>query len=538
MKRGQFPRLAKTMACLLLLLCVASQAAQAKDSQAAKKIVNIGWTNSANSLNPVDTAFAINSASNYPTELLFVPLVQLDNDMQYKYLLADSITTQDNRVFTVKLNPKAMWTDKVPVTADDVVFTVNTIANRKVGSTIAYLFNILEGTDSRGLYPDGAKGVSGVEKVNDKTVRFTTKEPVSISVFNDSVGKNLKTFPKHVFENVDPSTLSTNPQIVTPTVTDGPFTLIKFQSGQFIRLGANKDYFKGAPLLDELNIIMLTSSNISAQLISGEIDMNWPAIGNVPISDYEAIEKSPNLNVKKGTPYAIQVLWINNKTVPDARVRRAISLAIDRDLIANNLLKGYAEGLVLPFPSDSPYWGSGLVQHGAKVEEAKRLLAEAGWKPGTELTFRVPTGNVGRVSAAGVIVQNLRTVGITAKIVSADFATTVASVKQKLDYDLSILGISAPAADPSPILSQIFATGTAIGYSNAKLDQLITKAQNQTDKNSLMATYQEIQTILLNDMPATCVYVERALIAVNKRIIYGEPKEYGAFIDVQQWDVK
>lgn len=526
------------MVCLLIFLGMVSQAAQAENSQTAKKIVNIGWTNTANSLNPIDTAFAINSASNYPTELLYVPLVQLDNNMQYKYLLADSITTQDNRVFTVKLNPKAMWTDKVPITADDVIFTINTIANRKVGSTIAYLFNVLEGTDNMGLYPEGAKSVSGVEKVNDKTVRFTTKEPIPINVFNDSVGKNLKTFPKHIFENIDPSTLPTNPQIITPTVTDGPFTLIKFQSGQFIRLGANKDYFKGAPLLDELNIIMLTSSNISAQLISGEIDMNWPAIGNVPISDYDAIEKSLNLNVKKGTPYAIQVLWINNKTVPDARVRRAISLAIDRDLIANNLLKGYAEGLVLPFPSDSPYWNSSLVQHGAKIEEAKRLLTEAGWKSGTELTFRVPTGNVGRVSAAGVIVQNLRAVGITAKIVSADFATTVASVKQKLDYDLSILGISAPAADPSPILSQIFATGTAIGYSNSKLDELITKAQNQTDKNSLKATYQEIQKILLEDMPATCVYVERALIAINKRITYGEPKEYGAFIDVQQWDVK
>lgn len=518
-----------------LLLCMASLAVNA---QAAKKIVNIGWTNSANSLNPVDTAFAVNSASCYPTELLYVPLVQLDNDMEYKYLLADSITTSDNRVFTVKLNPKASWTDKVPVTADDVIFTINTITNRKVGSAIAYLFNILEGTDGRGLCPDGAKGVSGVTKVNEKTIRFTTKTPVPLDVFNDSVGKNLKTFPKHVFENVDPSTLSTNPNIVTPKVTDGPFSLIKFQSGQFIRLGANKDYFKGAPLLDELNIIMLTSSNISAQLLSGEIDMNWPAIGNVPISDYETIEKASNLNVRKGTPYAIQVLWINNKTIPDARVRKAISLAIDRDMIANSLLKGYAEGLVVPFPSDSPYWNSSLVQSGANIEEAKHLLAEAGWKSNNELTFRVPTGNIGRVSAAGVIVQNLRAVGITAKIVSADFATTVASVKQKLDYDLSILGISAPAADPTPILSQIYATGTALGYGNAKLDQLIVKAQNQTDKKALLATYQEIQKILQNDMPATCVYVERALIATNKRLLQGGPKEYGAFIDVQNWDVK
>lgn len=541
-------KLIALISCFSLLFCLAScggsqtqagsqsaSSAQSGEAQSGKKVIRIGWTNTTETFNPINTAWAINSASNYPTELMYLPLVQLGADNVYHPQLASSIETEDNKTFTVTLASEANWTDGTPVTADDLLYTVDVITNPAVGSSLAYYFNILEGTDDAGTSPDGVSGTS-VIKVNDKTVQMITKYEVPLDLFNDFIGKNLKCLPSHVFSDVDPATLYTNPQIVTPEVTNGPFTLEEFQAGQYVRLSANPDYFKGAPKLDELYFVTLNSSNITAQLLSGEIDMNWPSVGNIPISDYETVETAENLQAYRVSSCTNQVLWMNNDTISDVCVRKAISAAIDRPLIADSLLKGYAEALVLPFPSISPYYDADNQDIALNQDLARELLEEAGWDGSQALNFLVPTGNTGRVSAAEMIVENLRAVGITAQITSADFSTTVANVREG-EYDLSILGCSAPPTNPSSMISYLYATDSGMNYDDPEMDDLIKQAQLATDPADMAEIYAKIQEKLLADMPACVVYGEAPMVAVNTRVTYGEPADYGAFVDVELWDV-
>src|SRR5206468_4619116 len=108
-------------------------------------------------------------------------------------------------------------------------------------------------------------------------------------------------------------------------------------------LEANKDYFKGAPKIDKLYFKIMPGANIVAQLQSGEIQMNYPIIGNIPLSDYEKVKNMSNVRTISGRPISYQALFFNTKTIQDARVRQAIAHAINRKLLVNNLLKGEGE---------------------------------------------------------------------------------------------------------------------------------------------------------------------------------------------------
>ena len=258
-------------------------------TQATSKIVNIGITNSPMNLNPIDPG---DMASTQMVNILYQPLLELDDNMTFVPMLADSVNTTDNKTFTVKLNDKAKWTDGKPVTADDVVFTVKLISNKKTNSMIASNFSILQGLDDKGLIPDAAADIEGIKKLDDHTVQFKTKAQVSSNIFNNAISRNINTVPEHIFKSIDPAGVGKSAEVQKPTVTDGAFKLVSYVKDQSVQFEANKDFFKGAPKLDKLNFKILQGTNITAQLQSGEIDMNMPVIGTIPADDYDKVKRN------------------------------------------------------------------------------------------------------------------------------------------------------------------------------------------------------------------------------------------------------
>jgi len=91
-------------------------------------------------------------------------------------------------------------------------------------------------------------------------------------------------------------------------------------------MDANKDYFKGAPKLEQLNFKVLQGTAISTQLQSGEIDMNIPSVGVISIEDYDKVKGMEGITTVDGPAIASQFMYINEKSVPDAKQRQAISL--------------------------------------------------------------------------------------------------------------------------------------------------------------------------------------------------------------------
>jgi peptide/nickel transport system substrate-binding protein len=140
-----------------------------------------------------------NMAAYYISSILFMPLVKEGPDLSFVYALAESIDTDDNRVFTISLNPNVRWTDGALVTADDVIFTMNILANPATGIPDPSAYRIIVGADESGLFPADANGLSGVRRIDSHTLVVETKRLVTLNSFKLNIATMLRAIPKHIF---------------------------------------------------------------------------------------------------------------------------------------------------------------------------------------------------------------------------------------------------------------------------------------------------------------------------------------------------
>lgn len=511
-----------------------SNTATKAPSADGKKVVNIGVTYSPNSLNPLSP---VGLSSSYVTGLMFLPLVDIDEDLTYKPMLADSIETTDNTAFTIKLNKDAKWTDGTPVTTDDVIFTLKLMSNAKVASVYAYTFAILEGLDDSGYLPEGQTDISGVKKIDEHTLELKTKAPTTLNIFKDTIGRYLLTVPQAALKDVAPEDINKSAFMQKPTVTNGPFKLVEYNRDHDVQMEANKDYFKGAPKLDKLNFKVLQGTAISTQLQSGEIDMNIPSVGVIPIQDYDKIKSIKGISTVDGPPIASQFMYINEKSVPDAKQRQAISYAMNRELIVKSLLKGNGEVVDGFFTSYSPYVDTAIKPVAYDPEKAKSLLSESGWDSGKTLTLSVLSGDSTLENAANILAENLKAVGVNVQIQMADLATLIDKLV-KMDYDLGILTVSLTPINPLPDVAYFLQEGNPNGYSNGEIDKLLASLKAETDETKIKQYYSDIQKIVAADVPMPSIYATKALGAINDRVTGAKPKDFGMFINVNEWDVK
>lgn len=499
-----------------------------------KKVVNIGVTYAPSGINPLAP---VGLVSTYVAGLMFPPLVELDSDLQYKPMLADSIDTADNKTFTVKLNANAKWTDGTPVTADDVIFTLKLMSNPKVASNLAYMFAIVEGLDDSGYLPDGQTDISGVKKVDDHTVEIKTKAPTTLTLFKDYIGRNLLTLPQAALKDIKPEDINKSDFIQKPTVTSGPFKLVSYDRDHFVQMEANKDYFKGAPKLEGLNFKVLQGPAVSAQLQSGEIDMNIPSVGVIPVGDYEKVKSLEGIATNDGVPLATQFMYINGKVVTDAKQRQAISYAMNREQIVSKLLKGAGEVVDGYFTSYSPYKDPNVKPVAYDPEKAKALLQESGWDTNKTLTMAVLSGDATLEQASNIIAENLNAVGVKTKIQMLDLATLIDKLV-KMDYDLGILTVSITPINPLADVNYYLHEGNPVGYKNEEIEKLLTALATEVDEAKIKEDYSKVQQIVAQDVPMPSIYATKALGAMNKRVVNAQPKDFGMFINVNEWDVK
>ncbi|WP_462409757.1 ABC transporter substrate-binding protein [Neobacillus sp. Marseille-QA0830] len=505
-------------------------------SKGEKKSVSIGITVAPGSFNPIDrNDFATLNITN----LLFNPLMDLDENFNYVPLLAESIETTDNQTFTVKLNPKAKWTDGNPVTSEDVMFTLEMISHPKVSSLFASNFSILQGLSNTGKLESGSfADLPGAKAVDDHTIVFKTKNPVDMMAFHEKISFNLKAMPKHILKDVDPEKLQQNEFMQNPTVSYGAFKFVSYQKNQYVELAANKDYFRGTPKLDQLFFKIMPAANLVAQLQSGEIDMNYPEIGAIAVQDFEKVKSLKNVTTKEGIPLNDKFIAINNSKVSDTRVRQAFAYGINRKLMVDNLLKGAGQVGNVPYAPVHPYYNKALEnKYPYDAAKAKELLKDAGWDKNKVLNFIVPTGDALMEQAANIITENLGEIGVKAEIQKLDTASAVQKLRSG-DYDICIWN-NRFKLDPD--VTQLFGTGASINltkFSNPDADKALANGLATTDPKERKKYYYEFQEIFAEELPQITLYLDKRLRAVNKRVVVGEPKDIGMLLNVQDWDVK
>ena len=513
---------------------VSTESASSDTAASGEKIINVGVTNTIGSINPL----LLNGGeiNKYATGLMFLPLMELDADLNFEGMLADSITTEDNKNFIVHIDDAATWSDGTPVTADDVVYTALRLASPVIGNT-AMMYYVFEGVGDDGFVEEGAESIDGIQKVDDKTVQFTTKEEMPITTFENSYARYLLTLPKHVIEQYSEEELSTADWFNHPDVVSGPFIVTDFDVDHYISYEANKDYWKGAPKIDKLNIKIVDGSQLYAGLQSGEIDITQQTMSDIPQEDYESVEALDNVDVVYGSPVTNQSVFIQTKNVPDVKVRQAMLYAIDRQQILEELLNGHGEIVDGFLSSASPFYDESLTPVSYDPEKAKALLEEAGWDGSQTIRFYVNSGDSTFVNAASIIAAEWAAVGIKAEIQTVDFATLM-SVAGTEDYDVLAVQYTYAPVDPYPDVAWLLGgEGSWTGYSDDSLNEALTKSQLTSDPEETKELFSVVDKKVQEDVPMFSAYVISAQGAVSKRITGAAPSVYGFFNDVQNWDV-
>lgn len=498
--------------------------------QRSSLVVVAGMWSPPNNFNPINSD---SSYGYYAIKFMFGALMDArldDNQLKFAPALASKWeASADNRTFTFTLHPRAAWHDGRPVTAEDVLFTVNTISDPKTetnrGSQIAFIAG-LDARGKRGTAPLGFR-VLGPKQFEIKAE--TPTDPLSVF---EKFGTLVYILPKHILGNVAPDQLNRHPFMTNPTVGSGPYKFVQYKTDQYVELLTNENYHIGAPNIRRLFVRIIPSTTMMAQLERGDLDVTAGAgIGTILTDDWERVKAMGHVRaVSVPTPgYQFMGFNFGRAYLQDKRIRRAIAHATNRMLMVNQLLRGEGELAEGPIWPSNPYFNKNIKPWPYDQARARALLQEAGWDFNRTLVLRVPTGNPIRERSADIIRENLVAVGMKVEIQRSDFPTHLAAMYAG-NFDMGLVGWSG-GVDPD--VSSQFRTGATytrlIHLSNAQVDQLLDEGLATADTAKRRQIYSRFQEVFADELPYMVLYYQRGLTAITKRmsnVVYSVPGFY------------
>ncbi|MGM9536818.1 MAG: ABC transporter substrate-binding protein [Candidatus Onthomonas sp.] len=500
------------------------------DSAADASTVNIGCTSALGTLNPLmmdGTWINVTAMS-----LEFLPLVSLNDDFGFDYMLADSITTEDNLTYTVHLRDEATWSDGQPITAEDLAYTMTRIASPLV-MNYAMQFTAVVGTDdATGWTEEGDDNLDGLEVVDEKTLNITFKYEINRTSFLNGYAQYILTLPKHVLETIPESELASSSWFDAPDVVSGPYRVTSYDPDHYISYTANENFWMGAPKIQNCNIRIVDGSQLLSGLQSGEIDIVPPLLGTIPEEDYATVQNLEGITASFGSAIATETIFINAESIPDQRVRQAMLCALDRETIVTGLLSGGADlmdGFCVP---DGPY-ASGLEPVSYDPERAKELLAEAGWDGSETYTLYINSGDKTLINACTLCQSYWDAVGIQVKLVTVDLDTLMAQAGDE-GTDLLAVQYTYPAVDPSWDIDWLLASWCHLYPDEAAQALNIIWASNE--ESVLKENYARIDQIAQEQVPLICLYANGPMGAVRSDLDGALPTMYGTINNIHDWD--
>jgi peptide/nickel transport system substrate-binding protein len=410
--------------------------------------------------------------------------------------LAKSWSLSDDKLtYTFVLQDNVKFHDGTPFTADDVIFSI-------------MKFNMELAPRARAIF---AK-IKSATAPDPHTVVLKLDAPFQPFLLMFEVTA-CPIVPKHIFDGTD---YRNNPNNQTPIGT-GPFKFVEWKRGDFIRLQRFEGYWKpGQPYLDEIIYRIIPDSQSRALAIqTGQVMMAQES--DIEPFDIPRMEKQANLTVTtKGWEYFSPLCWIeiNNRVKPldDARVRQAISLALDRDFITKKLWFGLNKPARGPVSSTTRFFDTALPALAHDPKKAMALLDEAGLKPnaqGVRFTIKhlvLPYGDVW-ARLAEYFRSSLKTVGIEVVLESTDtggWSQRIGSWNYETStnflyqYGDPTLGVERSYVSTN--IQKITFTNTG-GYANPEVDALFAKARTEADPAARQVAFSAVQELLVRDMP-------------------------------------
>jgi len=458
--------------------------------------------------------------------LQYDSLMQIDIDGVPQPWLASSVeTSEDGLVYSIELVDGITWHDGEPLTADDVAFTVEYFTTNPAASRFARDLNSVEGAEATG-------DLSVEITLTAPNPSFPLRALADVPIIPEHIWADVTTPEEHQFEDVS-------------NVGTGPYRITEYSANQSYTLEANPDYFRGAPAVDELVLVLFADdAGALAAMNSGEVDVIF---GQVAPEQIELLGAQEGIEILQGPEYTNQLLNYDAQLPPfdDVVVRQAMSMAIDRqDLVDTVFLGAATAGNAGWTHPDSPAFNP-AIETTFDVGAANSLLDDAGYEDsdgdgvreydGQPMSFELitPSGDSLRLRSAELVATMLSDIGIQATVAAVEQATWEAQIWPEFDvangrdYQLGMWGWSAPTqADAAQIgalmhSDPLIGSLNVTGYSSPEADDLIDQLRVEGDPDTRQELLNELQVLFAEELPFITMLYPDGAYAYNSTVYGG-----------------
>ena len=527
----------KKIICFIALLAVAGCREQPR-AAGTNAAADTGGTAVVGISHEIDFANGLLSGETVSQEinrnLLFLPLLRYDEHLQLAPMLATSWQFSGDTAVTLKLRDDVHWHDGVRVSAYDVAFT--------------YRY----GVDPEVEYPNGDYwvGWNKAQALDSSTVRF------SISRQPDALANLpfIPIMPAHLLDSIKPENIKTAAFNQHP-IGDGPFRFVEHRANDRWVFEANRSYptgLGGRPNLDRIVFRVIPDETAQeAELISGGTDLTALRPDRA-----QALRAKPQIRIiqKPGRQFAF-IGW-NTRRPPldDARVRRALTYALDRQKMLQVVRNGLGEIAVGPVPAFHWSYDKSVKPLPYAPDSAKALFAAAGLSDRNhdgklELTngkpfaieLQVPANNRQNADAAELIRADLAAVGVQVDVRPLDFNTVIGNItSSQRKFDAVLM---AWESDFRLVLHDQFHSKAIDGqfqfssYRNAQVDSLLDLVESTPSRVDATPAWRRIQLILRDEQPWTFLFYYHDVYGVRDRLQNVDMDIRGALTNVARWKI-
>lgn len=464
------------------------------------------------------------------SNMVFNGLLKYDGDLNIVGDLAESWEIKDGgKTIIFHLRKNVKWQDGQPFTSKDVIFTYQKVIDPKVATPYSGEYSLVKDVYAKDSY----------------TVVVRYKKPYAFSLTSWMIG----IIPYHLLkdENLNTTVYNRKP------IGTGPYIVERWETGRFLVLRSNPNYFRGKPKVEKIIYrIIPDSSTMFMELMAGKVDlMNLSPFQFKRL--FEAYKLHKNFTKYSYPSFSYTYLGFNLRLdiFKDKRVRQAIAYGIDREMIIDVVLMGLGEVSNGIFPP-------GCIMHDPKVtpfpydpDKAIKLLKDAGWeldrgvlkKNGKPFEFTILTnqGNNQRIATAEIIQYQLKKLGIKVNIRVLEWQALLKAIDER-NFQAVLLGWSTGFdSDPYDIWhSSKVNQGefNFVGYNNPEVDRLLEVGRVTFDIKKRKEIYSKVQRLIYEDQPYVFLYVPKSLVAVNKKVKGVEPKKAGIFYNIENWRIE
>ena len=384
--------------------------------------------------------------------------------------------SEDKLTYTFTLRQGVKFHNGDAVTAEDVKYSIQRVAAP---------------TETGVVRVEALSIIADIEVVNESTVAIKLTEP----------SNEFLSYMTVAIEPADYTEQDTKP------VGTGPFKFVSRTAQESIVLEKFADYWGTPAYLDRVTYKVIDNAEgLLMGLKSGALDI----VSH--LSTTQVAQLGSEFRIEEGAMNLVQALYLNNAEKPfdDVRVRQALSYAIDRQQILDIAFDGYGSIINSSmYPAFGKYFMEEMNSYYTQdIAKAKSLLTDAGYPNGFEMTITVPSNYKPHIDTAEVLVEQLKAIGVTAKIQLVEWETWKADVYAGRKFQSTVVGFDAATMTARALLER-WTSGygkNMINYNNAEYDALFAQAQSCYDDAEQTAIYKEMQKNLTAN--AANVYIQ------------------------------